>query len=242
VQILSLLSALFGKSGTGLDVSKMRHRQQLVKAAMEEQKQLERDSLMRGMLEQPMMNPTLSRERVQELGLPERWWPVMIAVPPSVLTNWQQEIDKWTNISVAVYSDPDTREKAISQITSGMAEVMLIKNSFFTAKGRFRELCTIPVRWRLIIFDEFHTFKNKDATAVANIRQLKTMNQSLVVGMSGTVMQNHHQELWNLVDLVETDFLGDWNEFKYEVADPIKLGRYVWAALFHQRLMFVSSF
>ena len=220
----------------------MKHRQDLVKAVAEEQKRREREALMRGMLEQPLMNTNLIRERVQEFGLPERWWPVMIAVPPSVLTNWEQEIDKWTNLSVAVYSDPNTREKAISQITSGMAEVMLIKNSCFTVKERFRELCAIPVKWRLIIFDEFHTFKNKDATAVANIRELKSLNQSLIVGMSGTVMQNNHQELWNLVDLVETNFLGDWNEFRYEVADPIKLGRYVVLAFFpiHYDLIFHS--
>lgn len=225
MQVLSLLSAFFGKTGTGLDILEMKRRQQLVKTALEEQKKKERDALMQGILEKSMMNTSLTRERVQELGLPERWWPVMIAVPPSVLSNWQQELDKWTNLSVAVYADPDTREKAVSQITSGMAEIMLIKNSFFTAKGRFHELCTIPVKWKLVIFDEFHTFKNKDATAVSNIRELKNRNQCLVLGMSGTVMQNHHQELWNLVDLVETNYLGDWNEFRYEVADPIKLGR-----------------
>jgi len=225
LQVLCLLSALFKKSGTGLDVLKMKHRQQLVKTAVEEQQQKEHEALMRGMLDHSIQNTNLGRERIQELDLPERWWPVLIAVPPSVLTNWEQEIDKWTNLSFAVYSDQNTREKAISQITSGMAEVMLIKNSCFTVKERFRELCAIPVRWKLIVFDEFHTFKNKDATAVANIRELKSLNHSLVVGMSGTVMQNNHQELWTLVDLVETNFLGDWNDFKYEVADPIKLGR-----------------
>lgn len=40
-------------------------------------------------------------------------------------------------------------------------------------------------------------------------------------------MQNDHKELWNLIDLVETGYLGSWEEFKQDTARAIKLGRYV---------------
>lgn len=46
-----------------------------------------------------------------------------------------------------------------------------------------------------------------------------------MLAMTGTLMSNDHKELWNLVDLVETDYLGSWDEFKNEVSEPIKLGR-----------------
>ena len=56
---------------------------------------------------------------------------------------------------------------------------------------------------------------------------MKSIHRNLVVGMTGTLMQNNHAELWNLIDLVETDYLGDWNSFKIHYEQPIKHGRYV---------------
>lgn len=46
-----------------------------------------------------------------------------------------------------------------------------------------------------------------------------------MIGMTGTLMQNDHSELWNLVDLVETDYLGDYKAFKDQVSIPIKIAR-----------------
>jgi SNF2 family DNA or RNA helicase len=43
--------------------------------------------------------------------------------------------------------------------------------------------------------------------------------------MTGTLMQNDHTELWNLIDLVETGYLGDWEDFKHRTAIPIKIAR-----------------
>jgi SNF2 family DNA or RNA helicase len=40
-----------------------------------------------------------------------------------------------------------------------------------------------------------------------------------------TLMQNNHKELWNLVDLVQTNFFGTKDEFSNFVANPIALGR-----------------
>ena len=38
-------------------------------------------------------------------------------------------------------------------------------------------------------------------------------------------MQNDHKELWNLIDLVESGYLGEWEEFRRSVSIPIKMGR-----------------
>jgi SNF2 family DNA or RNA helicase len=54
---------------------------------------------------------------------------------------------------------------------------------------------------------------------------MKALHRNLVLGMTGTLMQNNHGELWNLIDLVETDYLGDASTFKYHYEQPIKHGR-----------------
>ena len=67
--------------------------------------------------------------------------------------------------------------------------------------------------------------QNKDGFLSEHLRKLKSDHRSLVIGMTGTLMQNDHDELWNLVDLIETGYLGSWDEFKYEISVPIKIGR-----------------
>lgn len=50
-------------------------------------------------------------------------------------------------------------------------------------------------------------------------------HNNLVLGMTGTLMSNNHMELWNLIDLTESNYLGNWDEFRDKIADHIKLGR-----------------
>jgi SNF2 family DNA or RNA helicase len=47
--------------------------------------------------------------------------------------------------------------------------------------------------------------------------------------MSGTVMQNNHDELWSVVELVQPGYLGEWDLFEQEYAVPLKLARYVFS-------------
>ena len=56
---------------------------------------------------------------------------------------------------------------------------------------------------------------------------MKAEHNCRVLGMTGTLMQNSHEELWNLIDLVQTDYLGSSKQFHQEVAVPIKIGRSV---------------
>lgn len=224
IQTLGLLSALFRKSGTGLDILQMAYRQKLVKEAMEARQEQERRALELGQIDQSVRETPLDKKRMAQLGLPTRWWPVLIVVPTSVVDNWKREIEKWTNLSVAVFQGPASLERAMAQITSGMADILLTTKSKFVNDG-FKELMSIPVVWKLVVFDEFHTFKNPNSKAVRNIRVFKSKNQNLVLGLSGTIMQNKHQELWTLVDLAETGFLGEWKDFEREFVHPIKMGR-----------------
>jgi SNF2 family DNA or RNA helicase len=67
--------------------------------------------------------------------------------------------------------------------------------------------------------------QNEKGYLSENLRQLKCNHRCLVIGMTGTLMQNDHSELWNLVDLVETDYLGTYKDFKRQVSIPIKIAR-----------------
>lgn len=123
-------------------------------------------------------------------------------------------------------------------------------DSLFQKEDTFQQLNEI--KWKLVIIDEFHKFRvrfclkrclywyhfsflnalpynlqNKLTKVSKHLRTLKSHHRPLVVGMTGTLMSNSHQELYNLIDLVQKGYLGSEKEFYNETAAYILYGRYV---------------
>eukprot|EP00934_Nitzschia_sp_Nitz4_P000067 Nitzschia sp. Nitz4//scaffold38_size140716//41140//46477//NITZ4_003135-RA/size140716-augustus-gene-0.121-mRNA-1//1//CDS//3329550042//67//frame0 len=223
VQVLALLLALFRKRGTGLDVMQLARRRKIIDKWLEEERLVQEEALRKG---QPAIQSSAKHhsELCESLELPEHWWPILIIVPPTLIENWKNEIARFTHFTLALYTGKD-RDAALTQLVKGSAEVLLTTKALFQQAGTFQELNSIPHKWRLVIIDEFHTWKSVDSMAATNLRMLKSKHTNLVLGMTGTLMSNNHKELWNLIDMVETNFIGEWDEFRVEVADAIKLGR-----------------
>jgi SNF2 family DNA or RNA helicase len=163
----------------------------------------------------------------EELKL-SSWSPTMIMVPSSVVENWKNEFKTWVHFEVAVYEgNNDNKDSAFERVKAGLAEIMLVPHSIFkqnpASNSHLEKFLTIP--WKLVVVDEFHVFKNDDTHGSKNLRQLKKQHRCLVLGMTGTPMQNHHKELWNIVDLAETGYLGTWDDFELKFSIPIKNGR-----------------
>ena len=152
-----------------------------------------------------------------------RWSPVMIIVPPTILDTWKDAFETFSHFCVSCYSTK-TKEDAINSVLYGSADILLVPKSAFQDKRHLAEL--ERVRWKLIIIDEFHNFKNCKAKISTHLRELKELHKPLILGMTGTPMQNNHTELWNLVDLVQTNYFGTNDEFKMNFDRPITLGRY----------------
>ena len=226
VQVMSLLAALFEKTGTGLDLQKMERRKVEVRKQLDDRKRRQDEALVQGRIWNPAGASTrLTEPQVQELQLPAQWWPVLIVVPPTLMENWRQEFGQFTHFEVACF-DEKGKEEALRQVSSGMAEVMLMKRSSFQSEADFRAINSAAVQWKLVVIDEFHAyFKNVKGHCSKNLRKLKAAHEASVLGMTGTLMQNNHKELWNLVDLVETGLLGDWPSFKIRVGVPIMHAR-----------------
>lgn len=66
--------------------------------------------------------------------------------------------------------------------------------------------------------------KGKGFVALAKLRDT---SECPVIGMTGTLMQNNHNELYNLIDLIQPGFLGEEQFFKENFSKPILFGRYV---------------
>jgi SNF2 family DNA or RNA helicase len=152
------------------------------------------------------------------------WHPVMIVVPPTIVEAWKKSFAMFTHFSVAVYSS-QSKERNMDAVRYGRCDILLVRKSLFASMEHFDVLN--KVEWKLIVIDEFHNYKGQNTKLSKNLRILKEHHAPLVVGMTGTLMQNNHKELWNLCDLVETNHLGTWEDFQRNVDRAIALGRYV---------------
>jgi len=72
--------------------------------------------------------------------------------------SWKSEFEKFSNFSIAIFSgEKACREKALEKLQDGRAEILVAAKSLFQAESKFEQLN--KVAWKLIIIDEFHTFK-----------------------------------------------------------------------------------
>jgi DNA excision repair protein ERCC-6-like 2 len=210
---------LYRKTGTGLDLLELNRRKSLVEARIATIESEKEKVLMEGRV----FVEKNDDDSLQELRLPA-WSPVLIAAPNSVVTNWVEDFKTWVHFSVAVYHGAG-REEALKSVENGVAEVLVCAHSMIKDMKGFQALNSARVRWKVIIIDEFHTFKNEIKNLAKNLRAMRDFHRCVVVGLTGTVMQNEHKELWNLVDIVAKDHLGPWSQFEMDFSRPIKLAR-----------------
>ena len=152
---MSLLCALFDKTGTGLDLQEIDRRKKLIE---------DRDEAFRRHQERALREGDISRSEVkdyttmEELNLSEDWFPVLITVPNSVLQNWLNEFKTWGHFGVAVFHSGGERETALTRVTCGKCEILLTTHSFFQGRVTFKQM-NEAISWRLVIIDEFHKFR-----------------------------------------------------------------------------------
>ncbi|KAL3912179.1 MAG: hypothetical protein SGILL_006986, partial [Bacillariaceae sp.] len=216
IQVIALLCALFDKSGTGKDLKEMKERNKKVAKHIADVRRLRDEAFKRGELVEEDFD-----KWTETLGV-SSWHPVLVIVPPAVVSNWLESFEMFSYFSVSEYTS-SRAQQALDGIRYGSADLLLCRESLFKSADHFARINT--VNWKLVVVDEFHSFKNPDTKASKHVRELKKTHSPLMLGMTGTLMQNNHKELWNLVDLIQTGFLGDSKEFNQTYDRTISRGR-----------------
>jgi SNF2 family DNA or RNA helicase len=152
------------------------------------------------------------------------WCPVLVIVPVSIVDNWVKAFQTWGHFAVEVLDN----ETNVENFNGGVSEVLICKHSLIMMEAYVRTLT--KVNWRLVVVDEIHNFKNHKARLSTHFRELRKEVElrtervdMVVVGLTGTLMQNNHKEFWNVIHLVQPDLLGSWNAFQNRFANPIKM-------------------
>lgn len=135
--------------------------------------------------------------------------PFLVVVPPSLIFNWQQEIERFCPLlRVYVY-----RGKERSATPEGY-DVMLTSYGLVRRDiGKLKGLL-----FDVIVFDEAQAIKNIFADTTGAVRQLKG---SFKMALTGTPVENHVGEYFSIMDLVLPGLLGDYREFQGKAKEDL---------------------
>mmetsp|Transcript_44634 Transcript_44634/g.108243 ORF Transcript_44634/g.108243 Transcript_44634/m.108243 type:complete len:1809 (+) Transcript_44634:144-5570(+) len=212
VQVIALLCALFNRTGTKKDLQLVLEQKRKAQENISTFKNASNAALGLG-----KMPPSREDSLKHRLDL-SPWSPVLVIVPPSIVETWKRSLLEFSHFSVVEYTT-QKKSAALEMMKAGGADIMLLRKSLFQSEDQFPDINEIG--WKLVVIDEFHNYKRKSTKISNHMRTLKEAHDPLVVGMSGTLMQNNHKELWNLVDLIETGFLGNEKAFQDNIGKPI---------------------
>ncbi len=139
--------------------------------------------------------------------------PSLVVAPTSVSTNWQTEVHRFTPTLNLVTLPAKNREKVIKNL--GRFDLLI---TTYTLLQQETELLS-KVKWQTIILDEAQAIKNaatkRSKAAMSLMAQFKLIT-------TGTPIENHLGELWNLFNFINSGLLGSIASFNERFAIPIE--------------------
>ena len=134
--------------------------------------------------------------------------PHLLVVPASLLSNWQEEILRFTpSISFLVIHSSVTSTKDLHNSQSEIKKYDLIITTYGFAQ-RLAWLKTVD--WDLVVLDEAQTIKNPQTKQTRAVKALKSDVRFI---LSGTPIENRLLDLWSLFDFTAPGLLGTSRAF-----------------------------
>ena len=139
----------------------------------------------------------------------ERALPVLIIPPAHLTRNWQEETARFLRV--------EGRAPRIHVIRGlkpyDLPEADVYIMHYLLLRGWKQVLKDFPVR--AVIFDEIQELRHA-GTEKYSAASLLSEECSRVIGLSGTPIYNKGGEIWNVINILDFHFLGDWESFSRE--------------------------
>ncbi len=139
--------------------------------------------------------------------------PSLVIAPTSVSTNWETEVHRFAptlNITTLIGKN---RQKTIRKL--GKFDILI---TTYTLLQQENDLLS-EVKWQAVILDEAQAIKN---AATKRSRAAMALNARFKLITTGTPIENHLGELWNLFQFINPGLLGSLNRFNERFAIPIE--------------------
>lgn len=140
----------------------------------------------------------------------------LVVAPASVVPNWKNELQRFApTLNIHVLNEADDRKALIDR--AGEYDVIL---STYGLLVNAEEPLT-GKQWNVVCLDEAHTIKNRDTKTSKVAMQLQASARLI---LTGTPIQNHLSELWNLFRFITPGLLGSYEQFRLKFIVPIEEG------------------
>ncbi|MBF0467151.1 MAG: DEAD/DEAH box helicase [Nitrospirae bacterium] len=139
--------------------------------------------------------------------------PSLVVVPTSVLSNWQKEVDRFApTFNVIVFGGKERK-----QILDELKPNDLLLCTYGLLQSEVEMLW--EVQWQTIVLDEAQAIKN---FATKRSQAAMGLKGGFKVITTGTPIENHLGELWNLFNFINPGLLGSLDKFNHKFAIPIE--------------------
>ncbi|MEL6468442.1 MAG: DEAD/DEAH box helicase [Cyanobacteria bacterium J06623_4] len=144
--------------------------------------------------------------------------PALVIAPTSVCTNWQSEAERFApslRIQRLGEGSRDNRQMLLDELG---ANDLLVCSYGLVQQEEVAEILA-GVTWETIVLDEAQAIKNH---ATKRSQAVMALQGTFKIIMTGTPIENHLGELWNLFRFINPGLLGSLDSFKQKFANPIE--------------------
>jgi SNF2 family DNA or RNA helicase len=139
--------------------------------------------------------------------------PALVVAPASVCRNWMAETEKFAPALTPYLFSENDREKLLKKAKPG--DLIIVTYDMMTRESEL----FISKKWATVVLDEAQAIKNRATKRSETVMQLDSDCRLL---MSGTPVENHLGELWNLMQFANPGLLGSLDNFNEKFAMPIE--------------------
>ena len=153
-------------------------------------------------------------------------YPAILVVPPHLVRNWQREIGRFLPEHIRVHVVKGLTPYQLPPADIYIAHYLLLRG--------WKDVLP-KLGLKTVIFDEMQELRRNGSNKYSAASLLSEACEN-VIGLSGTPIYNHGGEIWNVVNILDFHFLGDWESFTREwcygyrsdiVAKPELLGEHL---------------
>jgi SNF2 family DNA or RNA helicase len=137
---------------------------------------------------------------------------ILILTPPSLVQQWDNEMKRKFNQDFIKADDPAFKNRG-SDAWSHYNKVIA---SISTAKRKSHRQPILEQHYDLVIVDEAHHLKNRHTEAW---KFVNAINKKYIFLLTATPVQNHLEELYNLITLLKPGQLKTYSYFKKNFVD-----------------------
>ncbi|MET6996300.1 DEAD/DEAH box helicase [Chitinophaga defluvii] len=139
--------------------------------------------------------------------------PALVVCPASLVPNWTSELTRFAPSLQVVLLNGAHRAKTL-QAAAAFDVVITTYGMLQSEESNFA-----AVKWATIVLDEAHTIKNYQTKTSKAVMALKGGFKLI---LTGTPIQNHLGEIWNLFHFINPGLLGTIQHFNKQFTDPLR--------------------